>query len=1077
VVALEGGATGERGEWREPLQFKVRGPLPVLAAALAIGGATPAYAATTEDVAREYVSSHAATFGVRAADVADLSMLSSYRTSGTGVTHVSLAQRHAGYDVLGSQVTVSVGRDGRIVFAAGNLIDGLRAGATPPTLDAAEAVEAAARELGLDDPDGLRVTQSKGQKAVLSGGGISASPIDAKLGWHSTAGQLRLAWQVVIDAASETHLWNATVDARTGSLLDSEDLTIHDDMGDLEGSLARKDISKNFAPPAFTLVTPSPVNDGSSYRVLGFPTESFNDADRTLINNPADSLSSPFGWHDTNGAAGPEFTTTQGNNVHAYMDQDDNELPDFNSSPSGGASLDFDFPIDLDEHAQSYRDAATANLFYTNNMIHDLAHHYGFDEASGNFQANNYGRGGTGGDYVRAEAADGNGTNNANFNPPVNDGGTPRMQMYLWPGNQLGAQNSVIIDGVGTYGASWARNTPPVTRAGIPSSTFVYAGNGCTAATYPATLPAGSWIAVVDGGTGTTACPYLARMQVAEAKGAKALVVAHNANGAAPTLSGAMTGASPTIPAVAVTQADGNTIKAALAAGPKTGTLTKNVAHPGIRDGDLENGIILHEYTHGISSRLTGGPGMSCLGGNEQAGEGWSDYMALTLLLDPALDDPEAARGMGPYALFQADRHGAGIRPRPYSRDMTIQPFTYDSIKTNGWLNNTSLALPHGLGHGWASVLWDLDWDLIDKYGFNRNLYANWNTAGNTRALQYVMDGLKLQGCQPGLVVARAAIIAGAQARNNGDLDTCTLWATFARRGLGYSAVQGTTNRNDNSEAFDTHPSCVRPFQGVAAGPAITHVVSGAAFPLTFSGESGYRALDVATKNNPYTRQVDCQTLKTVDPLQTTITPRPVPVPATTAGNAPLSVDGTGVYTYPWKTERAWGHTCREFVLTEKSGVQHRAFFYFIPSAETSAGGTVPATLSLTLGTPATFGAFAPGVARDYDATTTANVISTAGSAVLSIADASSTATGRLVNGAFSLPSALQARATSPAGIGAALANVGSSASPTTLLSYANPVSNDTVTLAFRQRIGASDALRTGAYSKTVTLTLSTTEP
>ena len=104
-------------------------------------------------------------------------------------------------------------------------------------------------------------------------------------------------------------------------------------------------------------------------------------------------------------------------------------------------------------------------------------------------------------------------------------------------------------------------------------------------------------------------------------------------------------------------------------------------------------------------------------------------------------------------------------------------------------------------------------------------------------------------------------------------------------------------------------------------------------------------------------------------------------------------------------------------------------------------------------------------------------MISTAGSATLSIADPSSTATGHLVNGAFSLPSALQARATSAAGTGAALANVGGSASPTSLLNYSGPVSNDAVTLAFRQRIGATDALRTGTYSKTLTLTLSTTKP
>jgi len=87
---------------------------------------------------------------------------------------------------------------------------------------------------------------------------------------------------------------------------------------------------------------------------------------------------------------------------------------------------------------------------------------------------------------------------------------------------------------------------------------------------------------------------------------------------------------------------------------------------------------------------------------------------------------------------------------------MEIQPFTYDSIKTGAWLNGTSLALPHGLGHGWAAVLWDMTWDLIDKHGFNTNVYEAWDTGGNNRAIQYVVDGLKLQGCGPGLVVARA---------------------------------------------------------------------------------------------------------------------------------------------------------------------------------------------------------------------------------------------------------------------------------------------------------------------------------
>jgi hypothetical protein len=336
-----------------------------------------------------------------------------------------------------------------------------------------------------------------------------------------------------------------------------------------------------------------------------------------------------------------------------------------------------------------------------------------------------------------------------------------------------------------------------------------------------------------------------------------------------------------------------------------------------------------------------------------------------------------------------------------------------------------------------------------------------------------MVDGLKMQGCNPGLLVAARAIIAAAEARNGGD--TCTVWATFARRGLGHSAVQGTTNRNDNTEAFDTHPDCLRPFEGVAAGPVMNSAPAGHAWNLRFRADGGYTGLDVATKNNPYTRQVDCGTLETVTPYETTITPRPLPVPAVTQAGRSLSVDANGVYTYPWMTDASWVNTCREFVLTTKTGVQHRAYFRFSPTGDV--GGTVPATLSLTLGGPATFGAFVPGVTRDYDATTTANVISTAGSAALAIADPSASATGRLVNGGFALPSAVQARATSAAATGGGLAAVGGSASPTPLLAYAGPVSNDSVTLAFRQPIAAGDALRTGTYGKTLTLTLSTTEP
>ena len=115
-------------------------------------------------------------------------------------------------------------------------------------------------------------------------------------------------------------------------------------------------------------------------------------------------------------------------------------------------------------------------------------------------------------------------------------------------------------------------------------------------------------------------------------------------------------------------------------------------------------------------------------------------------------------------------------------------------------------------------------------------------------------------------------------------------------------------------------------------------------------------------------------------------------------------------------------------------------------------GGTVPATLSLSLGPAASFGAFTPGVDRTYTASTTANVISTAGDAALSVSDP-----GHLANGAFSLPEPLQVTLSKA--------------------SWTGPVSNDLVNIGFSQHIGATDALRTGAYSKTLTFTLSTTAP
>ena len=930
------------------MAFKPRGLMVVLSAALVLvlvpGSMSAANAvnASPLEVALAYLDKSAGTLGVGSADVEDMIVTSSYRSTHTGVTHVNLNQRLQELEVFGGHVTVNVTREGGVLFAGGSPVE-LGSASGTARLSATDAVRAAAAGLSLAQPSDLQVISQSGgpaRETVVSGGGISDASIPLRLGWQPTEGGLRLAWRLVIDDSASDSLWEAAIDAENGQLLRTDDWTSKDTLDQLSATLSRSG-SGSAARSSSTAAAAAAaqVADGSSYNVFAFPTESPNDASRQIVTNPADSIASPFGWHDTNGAAGAEFTTTQGNNAHAYLDQDDSESPDFGGSPNGGPSLTFDFPADLNQHAQNYREAVVTNLFYGNNRFHDVTHHYGFDEASGNFQANNYGRGGTGGDYVRAEAADGGGTNNANFSTPVSDGGTPRMQMFLWPGNQFGSQNQVVVDSLGSFNASWSRFGPAPTTAGLPGRTIVHAGTGCTAGLYPTPLPTGDWMVIVDGGT--AACSYLTRVQLAQSLGADAVIVAHNTTAAAPVLTASMAGPPVGIPAVAITQADGNTIKAAVALGPTTGSVRKHPDHPGIRDGDFENGIIIHEYGHGVSNRLTGGEGINCLTGNEQAGEGWSDWLAITTLLDLALDNPEGPRGMGPYALFQPNRQGNGIRPRPYSRNMEIQPFTYDSIKTGGWLNGVSLAVPHGIGHGWASVLWDLTWELIDKHGFNPNLFAAWDSAGNTRALQYVMDGLKLQGCNPGFVVARAAIIAGADLSSNGE-DTCTLWSSFARRGLGFSADQGTSaSRDDNEEAFDTHPDCLEGFfGGIAAGPTLNVVNPGANRDMTFT-LGGNQGLDILASNSPYSRQVDCNTLKTAAPGQF-ITPRPLPVPAETPGNSGLSYDpATDRYTYPWKTLKEWDGTCREFVLTRADGVQHRAYFRFSTAPSFSVSGRV----------------------------------------------------------------------------------------------------------------------------------------
>jgi hypothetical protein len=211
------------------------------------------------------------------------------------------------------------------------------------------------------------------------------------------------------------------------------------------------------------------------------------------------------------------------------------------------------------------------------------------------------------------------------------------------------------------------------------------------------------------------------------------------------------------------------------------------------------------------------------------------------------------------------------------------------------------------------------------------------------------------------------------------------------------------------------------------------------------------------------------------------LTAPPFRVSATASSGLPVRFSASGSCTVSDDTVTLTGPGTCTITASQSGDAENyypardvsRSFEVVGASQEGSVGGTVPATLALTLGAPASFGAFAPGVSRTYDTTTTATVTSTAGDAMLSVTDPSQSATGRLVNGSFALGEQLQVRANANA-----FAPLSATAgSPLALLSYGGPVSNDSVSIAFRQQIGSGQALRTGAYGKTLTFTLTTTTP
>ncbi|KAM5351202.1 hypothetical protein ACJ41O_003925 [Fusarium nematophilum] len=210
------------------------------------------------------------------------------------------------------------------------------------------------------------------------------------------------------------------------------------------------------------------------------------------------------------------------------------------------------------------------------------------------------------------------------------------------------------------------------------------------------------------------------------------------------------------------------------------------------RDSSFDAGVVIHEYTHGLSNRLTGGPANSaCLSGSESGGmgEGWSDFMATAVRLKPG-DTSSTNYVMGDWIA----NNPAGIRAYPYSTSTSTNPYTYRSVN--------SLSGVHAIGTYWATVLYEVLWGLIRKHGKNDGDVPEFDsngvpTDGKYLSMKLVIDGLALQPCSPNMVQARDAIIDADRALTNGD-NLCELWTAFAKRGLGTGARYSSTSRTES---------------------------------------------------------------------------------------------------------------------------------------------------------------------------------------------------------------------------------------------------------------------------------------
>lgn len=773
------------------------------------------------ELALRHIEAKVFDFGISKEEVGQMQVSSMYTSPSNGATYVYLNQTIGEIPIKNAMIVVTIDKNGKVIHTGNSCVANVQTRKIENlrNIGIADGAVQAALHLGVLNPEVPKViSRSSDDHVTLAKTRYTKSDIKVKPIYELRGDDLVLTYELTMEMANSADYWEIRVSAKDGTVIDKNNLTVYCNHN--HGKYTRhQDCEVETIVHDNTTSEPSVLDvlmSDASYRVYPLPKESPNHGSSELVKNPHNLLASPFGWHDTNGVIGPEFTITRGNNVYAFADTNDDDFPDVAlAPPNGGANLLFDYKVDFAKDPINSSDASITNLFYVNNMMHDISYLYGFTEEAGNFQFKNYTDKGQGLDFVNASAFDGFAAaeqklNNANFATP-GDGSPPKMQMYLWE-KSLGAVSVTSpkeeLFTFGIYGTAEFGNRVPTSSDLAIEGSLAFgtdATNSPSQVCQPITQDLKGKIAIVYRG----GCDFSTKVFRAEQKGAIACIVCNIKGvygGDGEELTNMGPGENATlinIPSLFFRASDCQRLSNLINKGVdvKLKFQEQVIVGSKYKDASLDNGLIAHEYAHGISRRLTGGPALtSCLNNDEQMGEGWSDFFALVTTVK-AGDKGENARGIGTFVNGESV-NGRGVRRFPYSTDMNINPQTYDNIK--GTIDPLN---PHPVGEVWADMLWDLYWAMANRYGFDADI-TNVNS-GNGKSIQLVMEGMKMQPCSPGFIDGRDAILKADLLLNNG-VNQCLIWEVFARRGLGYYANGGSTSsRNDGVQDFNVLPTCI----------------------------------------------------------------------------------------------------------------------------------------------------------------------------------------------------------------------------------------------------------------------------